>query len=79
MPASVMPSLLHEVRKIMTLIIVGLVMALIAFVYIVKAPAPGGAVPRCAGILLGVVISGCEGRRSLAFNSPPRGPVAGAR
>jgi hypothetical protein len=40
----------------MTLIILGLVVALIAIVYLVKAPAPGGAGPGCAGILLGAMI-----------------------
>ena len=36
--------------------ILGLVVVLIAFVYIVKAPAPGGAALGCVGILLGAVI-----------------------
>jgi hypothetical protein len=39
-----------------TLVILGLVVALIAGVYLVKAPAPGGAVPGCAGIALGVAL-----------------------
>jgi len=40
----------------MILVILGLVVVLIAFAYLVKAPAPGGAVPGCAGILLGLLI-----------------------
>ncbi len=41
----------------MTLLILGLAIAAISFAYVVKAPAPGGGVPGCAGILLGVVIA----------------------
>jgi len=40
----------------MTLLALGVAIAVIAFGYLVKAPAPGGAVPGCAGILLGLLI-----------------------
>ncbi len=40
----------------MTLALLGLAIAVIAFVYLVKAPSPGGAVPGCGGILLGLLL-----------------------
>ena len=40
----------------MELLLLGLAIAAIAFGYLVKAPAPGGAMPGCIGILLGIVI-----------------------
>ena len=41
----------------MAVVLLGLAIAAIAFGYLVKAPAPGGAVPGCAGILLGLLIA----------------------
>lgn len=46
-----------EDSSVMTLAVVGLVVALIAFGYLTKAPSPGGAVPGCAGIALGLLIA----------------------
>lgn len=36
---------------------VGVALVFIAFEYLVKTPAPGGAVPGCLGILTGIVIA----------------------
>jgi len=40
----------------MDLLLIGLLVALVALVYLVKAPAPAGAAPGCAGIALGLLI-----------------------
>ena len=41
----------------MDLLLFGLAIAGVAFAYLIKTPAPGGAVPGCIGILLGLLIA----------------------
>jgi hypothetical protein len=41
----------------MEFVSLGVAVAAIGFAYLVKAPSPGGAVPGCAGILLGLLIA----------------------